>query len=150
MMVTPTLDGGLAIEPNSEIDWGVLEMIVRDIGRPAHLAESLADLMVDDSEWEEYVMPDLAANFSNQSNFVAATIRDAREQDEQAIFIQPQQADIWYGAINQARLALEARYKLSECDDFDKVPEELRSAYFRDRFYLSMQSMLLEYVMSEN
>lgn len=149
MTVTPTLEGGLAIEPGSETDWEVLELITRDIGRPAHLAESLAGLMADDSEWDEYVVPDLTSGFDRQAGYVAAAVQDAREHDERVVYIKPKQADKWYGAVNQARLALEARYELSEQSDFEDAPDELRSAYFRDRFYLMLQSMLLEYVMEE-
>lgn len=149
MNITPTLEGGLAIEPSSEIDWEVLEMITKDIGRPAHLAESLAGLMADDSEWDEYVVPDLETRFNNQSRLVAAAIQNAREHDEPVVYIKPRHAEKWYGAINQARLALQARYKLESQDDFEDAPAELRSAYFRDRFYLMLQSMLLEYVMEE-
>ena len=146
MTVTPTLEGGLAIEPGSETNWEILEMIAKDIGRPAHLAESLAGLMAEDSEWDEYVVPDLTVSFDQQSSYVAAVVKDARKKGQSAIFIKPIQAEKWYGAVNQARLALEARYKLSELEDFEDGAEELRSAYYRDRFYLILQSMLLEYV----
>lgn len=150
MTITPTLEGGLAIEPSSETDWEVLEMISRDIGRPAHLAESLAGLMVEDSEWEEYVVPDLTQNFDRQSDYVAAVIANARENNERVVFIKSKEVDNWYGAINQARLALEARYDLSQRDDFEDTPVKIRSAHYRERFYHALQSMLLEYVMGES
>ena len=149
MKIAPTLDGGLAIEPSSDIDWEVLAMIVQDIGGSDHLSKSLASLMVDGSEWEEYVMPDLTSNFNAQANHVAAAIKEARSKEETAIFIHPEKADVWYGALNQARLALESRYQLSDYDDFDEASEDLRSAYFRDRFYCFLQSTLLEYVMGQ-
>jgi len=147
MNIAPTLEGGLAIEPSSDLDWEVLEMITKDIGRPAHLAESLAGLMADESEWEEYVVPDLKMAFNNQSHYVAAAIQNARDNNERVLFIKPNQAEKWYGAINQARIALEARYQLDALEDFEDVPEELRSAYFRGNFYHALQSELLGYVM---
>ena len=149
MNITPTLEGGLAIEPGSETDWVVLEMITKDVGRPAHLAESLAGLMDDDSEWEEYVVPDLETSFNSQCKYVKAAIEHCREYEERVLYIKPKQADKWYGAINQARISLEARYKLENIDDVEDAPSELRSAHFRNRFYLMLQSMLLEYVMGE-
>ena len=77
-------------------------------------------------------------------------IRDrARAKEEAVIFVHPEKADVWYGALNQARLALESRYQLSGYDDFEKAAEDLRSAYFRDRFYCFLQSTLLEYVMGQ-
>jgi len=123
MKIAPTLDGGLAIEPSSDIDWEVLAMIVQDIGGSDHLSKSLAS--------------------------VAAAIKEARSKEETAIFIHPEKADVWYGALNQARLALESCYQLSDYDDFDEASEDLRSAYFRDRFYCFLQSTLLEYVMGQ-
>lgn len=149
MNVIPTLEGGLAIQPETEADWMVLEMICMDIGRPAHLAESLAGLMDDDSDWEEFVVPDLERNFSGQSKFVELAIENARKSDGGAVFIKPADGEKWYGAINQARLSLQARYQLHEIEDFSEVPAELSSAHFRDRFYLTLQSLLLEYVLDE-
>lgn len=127
----------------------VLETINTDVGRPAHLAESLAGLMDEESDWEELVVPDLEQSFSSQCRFVQASIDAARERDEKALFIKPRDAEKWYGAVNQARLSLQARYKLHELDDPEGAPAELRSAHFRDRFYLMLQSLLLEYVMED-
>ena len=147
MNVLPTLEGGLCILPESDADWIELELICSDVGRPAHLAEALADLMDSDSEWEQYVVPDLEENFNSQCRYVAAAIEDARNNNEQGIFITPSQAEKWYGAINQARLSLEARYQLDSIEATDDLEPELRSAYFRNRFYLFLQSMMLDYVM---
>ncbi len=150
MNVIPTLEGGLSIQPETEADWMVLETIASDIGRPAHLAESLADLMDKESDWEELVVPDLEQNFNVQCRFVQAAIEDARKNNGQAVFIKAHDAEKWYGAINQARLSLQARYDLHGVEDFEDAPAELRSAHFRDRFYLTLQGLLLEYVMGES
>lgn len=147
MNVTPTLEGGLAIQPESETDWGVLMMISMDIGRPAHLAESLADLMDEQSDWEEFVVPDLAANFDSQCRFVTESLDEAREQGEKVIFVKPTDGEKWYGAVNQARMSLEARYGLNDYEEMDEAPAEVRSAHFRDRFYQMLLSMLLDYVL---
>lgn len=155
MNVLPTLEGGLCILPESDSDWVQLELISVDASRPTHLAESLADLMDPDSEWDEYVVPDLVDTFGVQCRFVAAEVEKARDANERGVFIQSSHAEKWYGALNQARLALEARYKLEELKEatdseaIDGAESELRSAYFRDRFYLVLQSLLLEHVMGE-
>ena len=146
MKILPTLEGGLCIIPESEIDWDELQLICSDDDRPTYLAESLADLMDEDSEWGEYVVPDLEEGFRNQTQFVDATIKRARQNKEPAIFIPPAEAELWYGAINQVRLSLQASYDVEELDeagDVDEMESELKSAYFRNRFYLLMQSMLL-------
>lgn len=147
MKILPTLERGLSIEPESDRDWSVLGMISADIGRPAHLAESFAGLMADDSEWDEWVVPDLVDGFTFQSLLVDAAIADARKQTPPAIIIRPEHADCWYGAVNQARLALQARYRLDVMESLDEVPEDVIEAYIRDRFYSSLQSLLLEFVM---
>ena len=146
MNVIPTLEGGLVIQLETEADWMVLETIWTDIGRPAHLAESLADLMDEESDWEEWVVPDLEEHFNHQSQFIQAAVEHARDNNKKAVFIKRQDGEKWYGAINQARLALEARYGFKGAEDFENAPAELRSAHFRDRFYLQLQSLLLEYV----
>ena len=149
MNVIPTLEGGLVIQAEDESDWVILETICTDVGRPAHLAESLAGLMDEESDWEEFVVPELEQNFNGQCSFVQRVIEDARENNGRAVFIKKHEAEQWYGALNQARLSLQARYDLHGVKDFDDAPAELRSAYFRDRFYLQLQSLLLEYVMDE-
>ena len=110
MKILPTLEGGLCIIPESEIDWDELQLICSDDDRPTYLAESLADLMDEDSEWGEYVVPDLEESFRNQTQFVDAAIKQARQNKEPAIFIPPAEAELWYGAINQVRLSLQASY----------------------------------------
>ncbi|MDG1356573.1 MAG: DUF2017 family protein [Akkermansiaceae bacterium] len=149
----PTLDGGLCILPESEIDWQELELICSDEDRPTHLAASLADLMDEDSEWNEYVVPDLEENFRAQAQVVAGTIEKARASDDSAIFITPAEAERWYGAINQVRLSLHARFDIEELGDSSDINDaspELKSAYYRNRFYLLLQSMLLEYILDDD
>lgn len=147
MKIVPTLEGGLSIQPESDTDWSVLEMIITDIGRPAHLAESLADLMDDESEWDEWVVPDLAEGFHSQSSYVTNAVQHGREQSAGAVMVSPSDADHWYGALNQARLALQARYRLDAMETLDDISAEVIEAYYRDRFYASLQSLLLEFVM---
>ena len=152
MKILPTLEGGLCIIPGSEIDWDELQLICSDDDRPTYLAQSLADLMDEDSEWGEYVVPDLEENFRNQTQFVDATIKRVRQSNEPAIFIPPAEAELWYGAINQVRLSLQASYDVEELDeasDLNDWEPELKSAYFRNRFYLLLQSMLLEFIMNK-
>lgn len=156
MRILPTLEGGLCILPESEKDWQELQLICSDDQRPALIAESLADLMDEECEWAEYVTPDLERGFQDQTQMVAEVILKARGSDQQAVFIAPNEAEKWYGAINQARLSLQAGYQLDELDDLDELnaPDQLddlepdlKSAYYRNRFYLLLQSMLLEYIM---
>jgi len=145
MTILPTLEGGLSIQPESDADWSVLEMIAVDMGRPGHLAESLGDLMDKESEWEEWVVPDLVEAFDAQNHYVVAAIQKARRQSP--LTVTQKNVELWYGAVNQARLALQARYQLDALESLDDIPEEMTEAYFRDRFYTSLLSLFLEYVM---
>ena len=158
MKILPTLEGGLCILPESEVDWGELQLICSDDERPTYLAELLADLKDEDSEWGEYVVPDLEEAFRNQTQFVHAAIKQARQSDDPAIFIRPVEAEQWYGALNQVRLSLQASYDVEELEDLEELNEasdlndwdlELKGAYFRNRFYLLLQSMLLEFIMNK-
>lgn len=152
MKIVPTLEGGLSILPESEIDWAVLERVAVDIGRPAHLAESLSGLMDEESEWEQWVVPDLKDGFERQRLYVEKVVRQQREKADGNVTIRLADAECWYGAFNQARIALQARYRLDELDELDLseglggLDPELVEAYFRDRFYASLQSLLLEFV----
>ncbi len=147
MTILPTLEGGLSIQPESDTDWSVLEMITTDMGRPGDLAASLAGLMDEESEWDEWVVPDLVEAFDSQIAYVATAIQRARDQSAETLTITPNDADRWYGAVNQARLALQSRYRLDVMESLDDVPDEVIQAYFRDRFYTALLSLLLEFVM---
>jgi hypothetical protein len=78
---------------------------------------------------------------------VAAAIQYARIQSPAEIYITSKDVDRWYGAINQARLALQAQYHLDALESFDDAPEIVLQAYFRDRFYVFLLGMFLEHVM---
>ena len=149
MTILPTLEGGLSIQPESDADWSVLERITMDMGRPGHLAESLAGLMDEESEWDEWVVPDLVEAFDSQMTYVAAAIQHARDQSAETLTISPNDADRWYGAVNQARLALQSRYRLDVIESLNQVPDEVIQAYFRDRFYTALLSLLLKFVLEK-
>lgn len=149
MKIDFPLGGSLTIVINSEKDWDVLAMMAQDISSQANLAESLGGLMVEDSGWKEYVVPDLKEGFNQQSNYVATVINNARSQEQGTIHIEKENAELWYGAVNQARLALEARYNLSEIEDIGGATDKLYEVYCRDGFYHIILCALLEYIMSE-
>lgn len=151
MKAAPTLEGGLRIDAEEKVDWSILSLICVDAsnmpGSP--LADQLSQLespnpLSENQDWQEYVLPDLRDTFSSQISQVAEqiknTVRDT--QGRGSLIITPKQIDIWYGTLNQARLALEAEHKITS-----KEPEELqaqeRSALYRYEFYSQVQSWLL-------
>ncbi len=150
MTVGPTLDGGLKLVPEEEQDWDVLLKIAGDA--QGDLPQKLAGLMDEDSMWEDIVMPELATEFSSQRSYVSGVVEKARKAEEDEVIIRRDDAEQWYGALNQARLALEEKYGFGprELRDADEISDEdMRSAYFRDEFYVTIQSLLMQYVLTD-
>ena len=155
MKVMPTLEGGLRIDIESSSDWLVLEQIPTDAVEEKlfSLPEELAALMDDDSDWDSLVAPELADLFSGQVDHVAEAVAKAAadgEDESGEIFIPREDARDWYGALNQARLALENRWGFSGSEEEDVLvgaPLQKRSAFIRSQFYLILQGLLLDYAM---
>jgi hypothetical protein len=158
MRVMPTLEGGLRIEIDSAIDWLILEHISSDAldEDGDRLPERLGALMDEKSEWDELVIPELRVIFAGQVGKVAEAIRSAQaevevggEEASGAVSIGKEDADDWYGALNQARLGLEGRYHFGQMDEVSGLEdwsEDKRYAYVRNQCYGQLQSVLLEYV----
>ncbi len=159
MTVAPTLDKGLRIDVDSPTDWQVLEMICTDAASQGGttLAESLADFMEDDADWAELMTPELHQQFNEQITHVSKAISSAKKENDLTgtVSIKHEDADIWFGAINQARISLENRFKLSEVEEQyqDNIdPEDisdpaLLSAIIRYDFYSRIQTIMIEYIL---
>jgi hypothetical protein len=155
----PTLEGGLRIDVETALDWLVLEQITPDAlqGGSEKLPERLGALMDDESEWDELVIPELTVFFSGQLRKVAEAIREAQHAaaereatPEGELFIGRAEGPEWYGALNQARLALETRYKFGPAQGVSGIASfsaSKRSAFIRSQFYCALQSVLLEHVL---
>tara|TARA_B100000809_G_scaffold256984_1_gene297806 strand:+ start:304 stop:786 length:483 start_codon:yes stop_codon:yes gene_type:complete len=159
MRVMPTLEGGLRIDVETATDWLVLEQIAPDAlqGGSEKLPSRLSALMDDESEWDEMVIPELKEFFNGQLRKVADTVQAAQskgdpeaESPEGEVFIEREDGLEWYGALNQARLALESRYQFGpaqEVSELEAFPAPKRSAFIRSQFYCALQSLLLEHVL---
>ena len=151
MKVAPVLKGGLRIDVESSMDWMVLRCIPYDArGGGLDLADRVSAPMSGDEgieDWRDYVLPDLRDDFNAQLAAIEAAVDAAGGDDEPAeLFISKENAELWYGGLNQARLALEERYDLSNAVLAEMTPGK-RSAWFRSQFYLHVQSLLLTHVM---
>ncbi|GAA5494624.1 hypothetical protein SAMN02745181_3097 [Rubritalea squalenifaciens DSM 18772] len=153
MRVAPTLEGGLRIDADNPHDWLILEMICTDAANmPGKcLPDRLSAFMETDDDWDEFVTPELRDQFASQIVHVSKAISSAEKENDLtgSLFIQAADAETWYGAINQARLSLEAQFRLSNYTDEEEIDEEdthILAAYVRNQFYSSMQSILLEYL----
>lgn len=157
MRVAPTLDKSLRIDAESPTDWLVLEMICTDASQMPDepLADKLADFMVADEDWNELITPELSDQFNEQVLHVSRAISTAEKGSDLtgSLYIPADEADIWFGAINQARLSLEERHKVSqhedEIDDESLEYEDptLKAAIIRYHFYTSLQSIMLDYIL---
>ena len=151
MKVAPVLKGGLRIDVESSMDWMVLRCIPYDArGGGLDLADRVSAPMSGDEgieDWRDYVLPDLRDGFNAQLAAIEAAVDAAGSEDEPGeLFILKEDAELWYGGLNQARLALEERYDLSNAILAEMTPGK-RSAWFRSQFYLHVQGLLLTHVM---
>ena len=157
MRVAPTLDGGLRIDADGPRDWDVLRMIVPDaLTRDGDLATRLGELMTvgeAGEDWQEFVVPELRSLFDSQLASVAQAIEQAAaavDNEAGPLPIPRSAAEDWYGALNQARLALEDRHHLHQHPEAapESMPPARRSAWFRSQFYLAVQGILLDRVLA--
>jgi len=148
MKAAPTLDGRVRIDPESEVDLFVLRTIVPDAQGPgAGLALRLGERMDPSAaeDWEDFVKPDLEQQFNRQVIEVAEALADAKV--EEPIFIGQDEADAWYGALNQARLALQDKYGFDDEEELEAMSQEKAGARIRSHFYQVLQSLLLDVLM---
>lgn len=147
MKAAPTLDGRLRIDAESEADVFALKSVVVDAGdSPENLAEDVGGLMPLElsEDWTEIILPELHGHFREQVTAVARSVKDVTPGD--TVFIGKEDAELWYGALNQARLSLESRYKF-ENRPFDDMDPEQRNARIRSHFYQVVQGLILDFLM---
>jgi len=157
MKIAPTIEGGLRIDPENDIDWHLLRSIMLDANPSNHdLAERLGKLISNKKiaeDWQDIVVPDLRESFSDDLHHVYAAIETAAafpKDNETPIWISRSDAHKWYSALNLARLELEEIYHFGpnpETDPKNHKPVR-RDALIRSRFYCGLQSIILDRVMS--
>ena len=93
MKVAPTIEGGLRIDPENEIDWHLLRSIILDASAAtSDLAARLGDMISDEKiseDWQEIVVPDLRESFSDDLHHVYAAVETA------AAFPNENETPIW-------------------------------------------------------
>lgn len=150
MKAAPTLDGRIRIDIESKLDWMIMQAIPYDArAAGVDLADRLGDALEDDAsvpDWEEFVLPELRQGFNRQLEYIEGVLASLDEEKTEPVFIVKEDAEYWYGGLNQARLALEERYHFLDEDPEEMTPGK-RTAWFRSQFYLTLQSLLLDYVM---
>ncbi len=152
----PTLEGGLRIDAEDPGDWMLLNGIATDaVSCDQGLAERLGNLVTDveiANDWHDFVVPDLDEQFSSALLHVTTAIASARLEATDGsgpLWISRDDGFHWFSALNQARLALEEKYRFGPSETIDPVDleDERRPAFLRSQFYCAIQSLLLEHVM---
>ena len=155
MIVLPTLNGGIKLVIEREQDWDNLKSISDDAAEDFSKRFSL--LMDEDSMWDEIVEPELKDQFSSQVEFVEKQVElaldnsvDDFEEELPEILISEEESKIWYGALNQARLSFEEKFR-KEIEDLKETGEienrEVVRALFRNQFYFRLQSQIMDHTM---
>ncbi|MBK1827916.1 DUF2017 family protein [Haloferula rosea] len=148
MKAAPTLDGRVRIDPESELDLIVLRSIIPDAqGNGEALAARLGTGMDPSAseDWEDFVKPDLEEQFNQQVLTVAGVLAEAKPGVP--LFIGKEDSDSWYGALNQARLALHDQHGFDDEEELEEMSEERAAARIRSHFYQVLQGLLLDVLM---
>ena len=182
MRIEPREEEGLWLILTEEREWEIFELLIVDAeGRgEGWLAKRLGVLM-NDEEWDELVAPGLTEQFREDLEKVREVLRtafdeslqdlaqrkvslgesphpefpldDEEEKECGKVLISKEDGFTWYSVLNQARLALEGKWKLAaleEEEDFEsleKIESERLAAYLRSRFYTRIQAVLLDFSM---
>lgn len=156
MKIAPTLEGGIRIDAQSPEDWQYLRAIIQDANDwETDLATRLGSLVNDETiaeDWQDIVVPDLREAFTDALHHVYAAIEAAAafpDSDESPIWITRDDADTWYCALNQARLAMEEKYQFGQDPESDpaNLSPARHEALVRNYFFCNLQSFILQHAM---
>lgn len=144
------------LEVEGGVEWALLQQMVLDArAYESELPVALTDNLCEETrkDWEEFVLPDLLEGFSQQLKFVVEEILASSRRANQGpgvVTISKTDAWNWYGALNQSRLALEAKHHFGPGveNSLAAIPECAQSAFGHSRFYSLLQSLLLENLMA--
>ncbi|MEZ5325343.1 MAG: DUF2017 family protein [Verrucomicrobiales bacterium] len=110
------------------------------------------------ADWKEFVVPDLRSQFDDALDQLDRDVAHAQQvrklpMKRFEIELQAEHVELWYSALNQARLVLQEKYKLPS-DNTGLSLEDLFAkgqwrAYFQSRFYAEIQCWLLEAGMTD-
>ncbi len=152
MKAAPTLDGRIRIDLESKLDWMVMQSISHDaLAVGVDLADRLGNFLGEEAlkgDWEDFVRPDLKQGFSEQLEYIEKVLGALNVDAREPVFIVKEDAEIWYGGLNQARLALEERYHF-DSENPETMSPGRRTAWFRSQFYQMLQSLLLDFLMRD-
>ncbi len=143
------MDGRIKIVVDDENDFNFFAELLQDaIGNDG--TETLVNTISQsgtDEDWEEFVKPDLISQFKKDILTVSQTLAGVQDSTEKEFFISPENARDWYSTLNQARLNLEYRYKVSSIPpevNKEELGLETIQAGIKTEFYMQIQGLILE------
>ena len=152
MKAYPIPHGSIHIELEDAGDWRLLSHMLMDARAEGYdLAADLCGMIADDEvaeDWRDFVLPDLRDKFDEALKRVTGVIGEAyaEHQGGSGRVIIPRDASMdWYGVLNRARLALEARHHFAAQEKPVQAGSEKHAARLRDRLYCALQSLLLDH-----
>ena len=103
-----------------------------------------------DADWREFVRPELEDHFALNRDVVEEDLQKLRDSKSGGLEVEIPRAHLpqWIHALNQARLALNARYDLGEreLEEDTEVSGEEGLVLFRIQFYGLLQEWMLSLV----
>ncbi|HZJ13940.1 MAG TPA: DUF2017 family protein [Chthoniobacteraceae bacterium] len=102
-----------------------------------------------DQDWKDYVEPDLRDMFRTSREVVQAALKNfppKKPADSYTLNIPVKHLEAWIHALNQARLALSARFNFTEHEMEDAIPiegDQRALALFQVHFYGFLQECFL-------
>lgn len=181
MRIAPTEEGGLNLFLTEDREWKLFELLIVDAeGRGAGWLAKRLGVLIDDEDWDEFVAPGLTAQFQEEVDKVRVTLKKSfddsmrrlknakpadesnlelpldDDEEEEALGEIPilrEEGSTWYSVLNQARLALEGKWKLAalegeeDFESLEKIESERLAAYLRYQFYTRIQAILLDFAM---
>ncbi len=102
-----------------------------------------------EADWKMYVEPDLQEAFKSATDLVEADLASMSEEQEyggRSVCIPIKNLWTWVNALNQARLALAARYSIGEADMYElpEISDGKGVAIFQIGFYGTLQECFLQ------
>jgi hypothetical protein len=128
--------------------------------RPSPIADPANDEDEEiNADWREHVLPDMIEEFARQLDVVSEDLKTAKRfqdrggEEEYAFVIPKDHIDRWYGALNQARLVMQERYRFPEEDTSEAIEALMNTdrfgPYLISRFYTEIQGVLLRVMTDE-
>jgi Domain of unknown function (DUF2017) len=105
------------------------------------------------AEWKLYVEPELRRHFQGATEVVEADLRqlDANEKPfaNRSLRIPHEHSEAWLNALNQARLAIAAKYDFSEAELCDHYRSPIGSRRDLSLFQVNFYGFLQEFILRE-